>query len=243
MTAGNMGAWSAWLLASLLALPSAAAEAAEAAEATQQLDTRVVGVADGDTITVLDGGRTRRIRLAGIDAPEHSQPFSEKSRQALADRVFGRQVRIQWSKLDQYGRPVAKVLLVQDGDCATPCEPSLDVNLAQVTDGMAWHYRQYAREQAPADRTAYAAAEAQARERGAGLWADADPVAPWNWRHGTGSSAAASDPASSDAPVRKSRAGICHEPGSPNYGAMRGYTSYATVAACIADGGRLPRGN
>jgi endonuclease YncB( thermonuclease family) len=133
---------------------------------------KVVGVADGDTITVIDASRNSyRIRLAAIDAPERGQPFGQVSRQALAARVFHREVTVLWSKHDRYDRIVGKVMV--DG---------VDVNLAQVADGMAWHYRLYQREQSREDAHAYAEAEAWARKRGLGLWADPKPVPPWLFR-------------------------------------------------------------
>jgi endonuclease YncB( thermonuclease family) len=151
--------------------------------ALRSLEVRVVGVADGDTITVRDpNGPQRRIRLSGIDAPERGQAFGERSRQSLAGWVFGREVTIQWSRLDRHGRIVAKVLIAPPGECAPPCTARIDVNLAQVEAGMAWHYRQFEQQQQPADRLAYAAAEMQAREQRIGLWRDPNPVPPWEWR-------------------------------------------------------------
>ena len=147
--------------------------------ATAQADTltgRVVGVTDGDTVTVLDAGNTTyKIRLAGIDAPEKQQPFGQASKQALSERVYGKEVAVEWQKRDRYGRIVGKVTVNHTDAC-----------LAQVTAGLAWHYKKYEKEQAPEDRTAYAAAEGQARAAHRGLWADTDPVPPWEWRHHKG---------------------------------------------------------
>ena len=117
------------------------------------IDGRVVGVADGDTITVLDGAnRQHKIRLAGIDAPEKSQPFGHRSRESLSDLVFSKTVTVETDKVDRYGRQVGKVLV--DG---------ADANLAQVQRGLAWHYKAYEREQSSGDRKAYSDAEAQAK--------------------------------------------------------------------------------
>jgi endonuclease YncB( thermonuclease family) len=105
-------------------------------------DGRVVGVADGDTITVLDSSNQNHvIRLQGIDAPEKSQAFGTKSKQTLSQDVFDKVVTIEWSKRDGYRRIVGKVLL--DGH---------DVCLEQVRAGMAWHYKYYQDEQTPEDR-------------------------------------------------------------------------------------------
>jgi endonuclease YncB( thermonuclease family) len=150
------------------------------------LEVRVVGITDGDTITVVDSNQLQhRIRLTGIDAPEKGQPFSARSRQALSDLVYRRTVTIQWSKADRYGRFLAKVLVSPPGDCPTPCTARLDVNLAQVDTGLAWHYKEYEKEQSPSDRKAYAAAEQRARALHIGIWSQPDPVAPWDQRHGT----------------------------------------------------------
>lgn len=101
------------------------------------LEGRVVGVADGDTITVLDSAKTQhRVRLAGIDAPEKKQAFGTRSRENLARWVHRRDVIVEWHKRDRYGRLVGVVFV--DGH---------DVNLEQVRAGFAWWYRQYAKEQ------------------------------------------------------------------------------------------------
>lgn len=133
---------------------------------------RVIAVADGDTVTVLDASRQQhRIRLVGIDAPERGQAFGNRARQHLADRVFQREVQVEYDKRDRYGRILGKIVL--DGE---------DINLMMVRDGMAWHYRQFQRDQRPADRTLYADAEREARAAGRGLWADAHPQPPWEFR-------------------------------------------------------------
>lgn len=153
---------------------------------TRALDVHVVRVFDGDTIEVVDSNKLdHRIRLAGIDAPEKSQAFSERARQHLAALIHDKDVRISWSKKDQYGRMVAKVSLQSSGNCSAPsCEAgSTDVNLLLIAAGLAWHYKEYEREQSAVDRRTYAAAEQTARSEKHGLWADTNPVAPWDWRH------------------------------------------------------------
>lgn len=105
----------------------------------------VVSVADGDTVTVLDATKVQhRVRLAAIDAPERRQAFGDRSRQHLASLVFRKQVSVEWQKLDRYGRILGKVLVGQD-----------DAGLYQIRAGMAWHYKEFAHEQAPDDRDAY----------------------------------------------------------------------------------------
>lgn len=132
----------------------------------------VVGVADGDTITVLDNQfHQHKVRLVGIDAPEKKQDYGQRSKQNLAVMVFGRSVSIESRKADRYGRMVGKVIV--DGT---------DVNLRQVEAGLAWHYKTYEREQEPGDRAAYAAAETAARADRRGLWAIPAAQPPWEFR-------------------------------------------------------------
>jgi endonuclease YncB( thermonuclease family) len=210
------------VVALFLALVACASAATSSAAPAQVLEARVIAVADGDTITVLDSNQVQhRIRLAGIDAPEKGQPFSENSRQALAGKVHQRTVSLQWMKPDRHGRLLAKVLV-----------EGADVNLAQVHAGLAWHYKAYANEQSRADRDAYAAAELGARERRIGLWSQATPVPPWDWRRGP-----------DDGDVRKSRNDICHVPGMSSYSSVQKFESFPTLEACISSGGRLPGGN
>lgn len=132
----------------------------------------VVAVADGDTITILDASKKQhRVRLAGVDAPEKSQAFGNRSRQSLTQLVFRRSVTVDYEKTDRYGRIVGIVIV---GD--------VDTNLEQIKRGMAWHYKAYEREQRATDRIEYADAEADARVDGRGLWADAEAIAPWDFR-------------------------------------------------------------
>ena len=136
------------------------------------IDGRVVGVSDGDTITVLDSLKTlHKIRLAGIDAPESKQAFGQASKKHLSDQVFDREVTLECGKTDKYRRRVCVVIV-----------NGKDANLAQVTAGLAWWYRKYQKEQTARQRTDYEAAENVAKAARIGLWRDTDPVAPWDWR-------------------------------------------------------------
>jgi len=136
------------------------------------LTGRVVGIADGDTLTLLDVTNTRhKIRLAGIDTPEKGQPFGQVCKQSLSDMTYDRMVTVESSKLDRYGRVIGKVLVYER-----------DVNLEQVRRGCGWHYKKYQNEQSPDDRLSYNSAEESARASRVGLWADHDPVPPWEWR-------------------------------------------------------------
>jgi len=143
-----------------------------AAAQAEQWRGKIVGVADGDTLTLLDEHRQQhRIRIDGIDAPERSQPFGQRARQSLAALAQGREAVADCPKIDKYGRSVCRVLV--DG---------LDVGLEQVRRGLAWHYVRYAREQSPQARVEYARAEQTARSERGGLWSFRDPTPPWDYR-------------------------------------------------------------
>lgn len=136
------------------------------------LTGRVVAVLDGDTITVLDASRQEhRIRLSGIDAPEKAQSFGQASKQALSDQIYDRQVEVETSKRDKYGREIGKVRI-----------GGADANLEQIRRGLAWHYKRFQNEQPLEDRLAYLQAEDEARAARRGLWSEPGAVAPWDWR-------------------------------------------------------------
>ena len=139
---------------------------------SQTLTGRVVRIADGDTVTLLDSTNTQhRIRLEGIDAPESNQAFGAQSKTSLSDMIFDKDVTVIYQKTDQYGRLVGKIIL--DGS---------DVNLEQIKAGMAWHYKEYQQEQTLEDRDLYARAEDEARAARRGLWQDPDPIEPSAFR-------------------------------------------------------------
>ena len=136
------------------------------------LQGKVVGVADGDTITVLDANNIQhKIRLQGIDAPETAQAFGQKSKQSLSQMVQSKQVTVEYQKKDKYGRTLGKVL-----------HNGTDVCLEQIKLGMAWHYKQYASDQPKEDRALYDQTEQDARAKKAGLWIDKAPTPPWEFR-------------------------------------------------------------
>ena len=219
--------------ASLLLIAAACTLATVAHAATHVLDVHVVAVVDGDSLTVRDSnGVTHGVRLAGIDAPEHGQPYSRQSKSNLVRMTLGEDARIEWSERDDYGRLVAKVWVAPaDAPCqASSCPRTLDTGLAQVTTGLAWHYKQYESDQSEEDRHRYADAETEARARRLGLWQDPAAAPPWDWRRGLTNGA-----------IKKSRSDICHAPDSPTYRTVTRFTSYPTVEACLASGGRLAR--
>lgn len=125
-----------------------------------------MGVYDGDTVTCLDeNNQQQKVRLAEIDAPESGQDFGKVSREALAAMVFGRTVEVTDQGRDRYGRWIAKLSV--DG---------IDVNRQMVSSGNAWVYTAYSNDPTMAE----AQKQAQAAKRG--LWAQDNPVAPWDYR-------------------------------------------------------------
>lgn len=136
------------------------------------LEGKVVGISDGDTITVLVDRGEVKVRVAGIDAPEKKQPFGQRSKQHLSDCAFGKSVAVEWSKTDRYGRTVGKITAF-----------GVDCGLRQIQDGLAWHYKAYAKEQSATDRAVYAEAESQSMARKTGLWSEPHPTPPWEFRH------------------------------------------------------------
>jgi endonuclease YncB( thermonuclease family) len=155
------------LLAVILAAATGSADAAQ-----WVVEGRVVGVSDGDTITVLDAGRTQHVvRIGGIDAPERKQPFGSAAKEALSSMAFDRRVEARCWKRDRYGREVCSVFV-----------GSRDIGLAMIGDGYAWHYKAFEREQSAQDRTAYAGSETDARAARRGLWREPGAVPPWEFR-------------------------------------------------------------
>lgn len=128
---------------------------------------RCVSVSDGDTISVRHRGSEVRVRLNAVDCPEGGQAFGNVARHFTSDLVFRKVVTVRPTDTDRYGRTV--------GDVLTPEGRSL--NEALVEAGLAWWYRRYA----PDDRR-LRALEAEARDARRGLWRDANPIPPWEFR-------------------------------------------------------------
>lgn len=182
LTGAKLKAYSSRALTNGLALLSAFTFSVSCL-AGDVIQGRVVSVSDGDTITVLDADHQQhKIRLSGIDAPEKAQPFGQRSKENLSRLVYGRDVTVEWRKKDRYGRTVGKVMVAEPVCREIICPKTLDACHAQIVAGMAWWYRQYAKEQEPGDANRYEQSEQEARSRRIGLWSDPQPTPPWEWR-------------------------------------------------------------
>ena len=136
-----------------------------AQQAINPITCRVVGIADGDTLTCLTAAKQPiKVRLHAIDAPEKQQTFGQQAKKHLSDLVYNQTVTLNITDTDRYGRTVADIQL-----------GSLNVNQQMVKDGYAWAYRRYG-------GTRYAPEEKAARKAKLGLWRDANPIEPSQWR-------------------------------------------------------------
>lgn len=136
------------------------------------LTGRIGSIADGDSFTLIaNDGRRIGVRIGGIDAPERGQPHADRARDNLARLLALGALEIEPIKTDPYGRQVARVRARGE-----------DVALSQIEAGLAWHFVRYAADQSPDERERYARAQRDARQAGRGLWADAQPLAPWIYR-------------------------------------------------------------
>lgn len=139
--------------------------------AAAEYSGKVIAVSDGDTLTILTAEKQQvKVRLGEIDTPESGQPYGARAKQALSDLVFGKVVRLVVQDTDRYGRTVGRVFV-----------GATDVNAELVKQGVAWVYRQYAK-----DQSLYRLEE-QAKLAKRGLWAlpEAQRCQPWDWRRGT----------------------------------------------------------
>ena len=128
---------------------------------------KVIKIADGDTLTLLVDSKQLKIRLSEIDTPERKQPFGTRVKQALSELAFGKRARVVEVAVDRYGRIVGRV-----------CVEDTDVNRELVARGYAWVNRKYSED------PELLKLEAQAKEKGLGLWADPNPIPPWESRRG-----------------------------------------------------------
>jgi endonuclease YncB( thermonuclease family) len=174
----------------------------DVASAADNFPAKVVGVSDGDTITVLRDRTPVKIRLKGIDCPETGQGFGSRAKSVTLELAFGRIVTVHPSRKDRYGRTVADVIL-PDGR---------NLNQELVRRGVAWWYRKYA----PHDLV-LSKCEAEARAARIGLWSLPNPTPPWDWRR---SSKPILPPELAGKVIGNQRSRIYHKPGCPNGAAV-----------------------
>lgn len=166
---------------------------------------RVTHVRDGDTIELLTSdGRALTVRLHGVDAPESGQPYGPVATRTARSYVAGKNVRVQVRDVDRYGRAVG-IVEIAGGT----------LNELMVRDGLAWHYDRYAPNATELDRL-----ERNARNADQGLWTQANPVPPWDWRDRTSGPGEASvedrDCSDFDTQPEAQRFFERHQPGDPH---------------------------
>jgi micrococcal nuclease len=131
------------------------------------INGKIVGVTDGDTVKLLTSDSTEiKIRLEGIDCPEKNQAFGQKAKQFTSDLCFGKQVTLEKTGMDRYGRTLGYIIL----------EDGRNLNKEILKAGFAWHYKKYNQSE-ELDNL-----EAEAKTVKRGLWTDANPMAPWDFR-------------------------------------------------------------
>jgi len=133
-----------------------------------QISGKVVGISDGDTITVLQGRQQFKIRLYGVDCPESSQAFGRKAKEFTASIAFGKYVEVTVLDVDKYDRSVGVVRV-----------GAKTVNEALLKNGYAWLYTKYCNQSFCGK---WKELEKQSESKRIGLWADKDPMPPWEWR-------------------------------------------------------------
>ncbi len=126
----------------------------------------ITKVSDGDSVDFYDGKDTLKIRLQHIDAPERRQPYSSESWQYLRNRIYKKEVTLQYENTtDRYGRIIGTLFLNKQ-----------NINKLLVEKGYAWHFKRYSSD------SSYADLERLARKHNKGLWKDKNPIPPWEWR-------------------------------------------------------------
>jgi micrococcal nuclease len=186
--------------------------------AADRFTGKVIGVSDGDTISVLRDRAAVKIRLDGIDCPESGQDFGQRAKRFTSELVFGKTVTVDVHNSDRYGRLVSRVFVGDE-----------DVSLALVKAGLAWHYKQYSGD------AALAQAEVTARAQHVGLWSQPHPQPPWEFRH----PAKATNGASTTGPFHANvRSGVFHRQGCPHYDCQSCTKVFSTRAEAVAAGFR-----
>jgi micrococcal nuclease len=208
------------LLIALLLIPSL----------SHALTGKVVSIADGDTITILDSFKTQhKIRLYGIDTPEKGQAFGDAAKKYTSKLVAGKTVDVKAYDTDKYGRTVGVV--VADG---------VNVNQSLLSAGLAWQYQKYCKASFCGD---WLRLEKNANTSNIGLWADNDPVPPWDWRKGARNSSYSKNTSSTLSPGTGSYHGnlnshVFHSSNCRNYNCKNCIKAFQAREEAIATGYR-----
>lgn len=126
---------------------------------------KVVAVVDGDTVKILENNKELKIRMLNIDAPEKKQPFGSRAKQRLSEKIFNKDVKVEYKGKDKYQRILGTIWI-----------DNKNINLEMVEEGYAWAYRKYLND------ISYLKAEDKAKSNKVGLWTDPNPIPPWNFR-------------------------------------------------------------
>ncbi len=141
-------------------------------KSTSTITGKVIGIADGDTVTILNDKHEQiKIRLIGIDCPEKSQAFGSRAKKTLSDKVFSQNVKVETRGKDKYSRTLGVVKIGDE-----------DINEYMISQGVAWHYKKYAKTQPEEEANRYAKAQELASQNKRGLWIQENPIPPWEFR-------------------------------------------------------------
>lgn len=179
-------------------------------------------VSDGDTVQVMHNGKAEKIRLAGIDAPEKDQPFGKAAKRYVLDLAAHKTVTVDVHTVDRYGRTVGEILFLSGES----------LNRILVSEGYAWHYKQYS------DDPVLAGLEVEARSYKRGLWQDKNPIPPWEWRKAKRSKSSASKRAVVGEYHGNVKSGVFHRPGCKHYNCKNCTKGFASKNAAVSSGYR-----
>lgn len=196
---------------------------------SELLTGKVVNVADGDTITILDTNKTQhKIRLYGIDSPEKAQDFGNAAKKYTSSLTAGKTAEVISYDTDRYGRTVGVVMV-----------NGVNVNQSLINAGYAWQYRAYCKE---SFCDGWLGLEQEARNSKLGLWVDPNPVAPWEWRKDKRNGNVANSSVSTSASVGEYhgnvKSHVFHSPGCQHYNCKNCIEMFKSVEEAVNAGYR-----
>lgn len=204
---------------------------------SQTWNGKVVGISDGDTITVMRGEKGEKIRLYGIDTPETHQPYGSRAKHFTSDMVYGKEVQVDIMAYDRYGRIVG--IVAYKGQV---------LNHELIKSGMAWVYDQYCTKQIC---TEWRATQSRAQTQRTGLWSDLSSMPPWEYRRNPSpevkrwsqsQSGPAADTPDMAVPATtysgNSTTKVFHDPGCQHYACKSCTMTFSSRAAALSAGYR-----